>query len=96
MSREAAAYAGFGLLLVGPFAVVWALVFLEHLGRWHSQTAELSFLIAGVAFGIVGVCILPIKRSIRGLLIVPYAAGMTIATWVALLPLVCAYFGDCL
>jgi hypothetical protein len=81
---------------VSPFVVVWGLFYLEHLSPWHSQVAELLFLIAGVAVGIVGVWLLPIKRLVRALLTVPYAIVMAVAAWFSSLPLVCAYFGDCL
>jgi hypothetical protein len=87
---------GLGLLTLAPFAVAIGLVFIEHLSPWHSGTAELVFIIVGVAVGVSGICLLPIKRLFRGLLIVPYAPATAAATWFSLLPFVCAYFGDCL
>jgi hypothetical protein len=95
-SRSAAALTGIGLLVIGPFAVVHGLLFLEHASPWHSQLAELLFVITGVALGAVGIWLLPVRRLFRGLLMVPYVALMAIATWVSALPTVCAYFGDCL
>jgi uncharacterized membrane protein YgaE (UPF0421/DUF939 family) len=96
MSLSTRALVGTGLLTIGPFVVVIGLVFLEHLSPWHSQFAELFFVVVGVGVGIIGVLVLPIKRLVRGALIVPYAAATVVATWVSLLPFVCAYFGDCL
>ena len=96
MSRTTAAFAGIGLLAIAPFVVVQSLLFLEHVSPWHSQAAELTFVFAGVALGVVGLCLLPIRRLLRVLLVVPYIAFMTAAAWVSALPAVCGYFGDCL
>jgi hypothetical protein len=84
------------MLVIGPFAVAGGLVFVEHLSPWRSQVAELLFIVAGVAVGVIGVWLLPVNRLFRGLLVGPYAAVAAAATWFSLLPLVCAYFGDCL
>ena len=94
--QPAGTLAGFALLAIGPFVVVQGLLFLEHASPWHSQMAELAFVIAGVALGAAGVWMLPIRRLYAGLVLVPYIALMAVAVWVSALPAVCAYFGDCM
>jgi hypothetical protein len=96
MSRLTGVLAALGLLAIGPFAVVQGLLFLEHASPWHSQTAELLFVFAGVGLGTVGVWMLPISRLQAGLVMVPYIALVTVAAWVSALPAVCGYFGDCM
>lgn len=96
MPRPAAAIIGIVTLAVGPFALAWGGVFLEHLSPWHSQLAELLFVIAGVVIGVIGVWLLPIKRLYRGLLTGPYVVAMALAILFSLVPLVCGFFGDCL
>ncbi len=95
-SRLAATLTAFGLLTLGPFALVQGLLFLEHKSPWHSQEAELLFVITGVAIGVLGLWMMPIGRRSRGLLTAPYALLMAAATWFSALPTVCSYFGDCM
>jgi hypothetical protein len=75
---------------------VRGLLLIEHLSPWHSQLAEMLFIVAGVALGDIGVWLLPIRRRFRGLLTVPYIPVIAVAAWFSALPVVCAYFGDCL
>ena len=84
-----------GLLVVGPFAVLWGLLFVEQATPWHSQAAEFGFWIAGVATGVAGVWLLPIRSLFKALVTLPYVGGMSTAMFIFALPLVCAYFGDC-
>ncbi|PIC00210.1 hypothetical protein CSW60_01120 [Caulobacter sp. X] len=79
-----------------PFAIGQALVFLEFKSPWHSQLAELVFIILGVSVGIYGLVSLPISKRIKAILVIPYALIMTAAVWFSMLPAVCGYFGDCL
>jgi len=95
-SQPARTLTSLGVLAIGPFVVVQGLLFLEHSSPWHSQMAELAFVISGVALGAVGVSMLPIRRLYAGLLLVPYIALMAVAAWVSALPAVCGYFGDCM
>jgi hypothetical protein len=88
--------AGLTLLAFGPFAVTAALFWLEHASPWHSQTAELVFIVIGVAVGSVGVWLLPISRGLRRLLLFPYAPALLVASWFFALPFACGYFGDCM
>lgn len=82
--------------MLGPFAVLWTLLYLQHVSSWHSQDAELFSWIASLAAGAVGICLLPIKRLYRALIVVPYVAAMAVATFMFSLPFVCGWFGDCL
>ena len=95
-SRSSTALAALGLLTVGPFVVVQGLLFLEHKSPWHSQEAEILFIITGVVIGVLGVWLLPIMRRSRGLLTVPYVLLMAVWMWFSALPAVCSYFGDCM
>ena len=95
MRSAAGALIGLALLIVGPFAVLQGLLTLEHMSPWHSQPAELIFVIAGVVVGALGVWLLPIRTLHRGLLLPPYVVVIAAAAWMSAPPTVCAYFGDC-
>jgi ABC-type sugar transport system permease subunit len=80
MPRPTDTAAGIALLTIGPLATVTGLEYLPLSSVWNSPGAVVVVWGLSLGVGIFGICLLPIRRLYRTLLIVPYVPFMGYAT----------------